>query len=550
MPAIDLRFVRLGTNSELAADNRVIAAGTPVFELDTAALKVGDGLTPYVDLPAYFPGNPATSSDPITTAFSTAIPLDAYRTMGSVNQTGALAFTLNASGAKDGGETVLRIVADGSAISVAGFTLVGTGIDATAGKANQVAFYRQFGQAYYAAIVEAGTVAMVFAPNAPTGLTLGTPTSSTLPFTWTASVVNGSGSAATDYEIAYRTPAGSGAYTLFADGVSATPAATITGLLSSTAYGVYVRGINSAGPGPWSAEVTGTTTAAAGAAPVFSAQSAPGGTVGVAYTYTFVASNATSYALASGALPAGLTLSAGGVLSGTPTTAASSTFVVAATGAGGTTNSTSQTVVVAAAGSGSLTYTTGAAPASEDVTALGYIDYVVLSRLAAADHIRKGSVGAISAQTLTNAAAATAGGSPHTRVWTDAGSGFPSDIPSSSSNTTIAYGVTTPGTAGSVRYTAPMSTTQRKVRLLVGGYWSGDTGAEQLRIKASLSDGSAAPIVFNIPQVSAANAYATDYTVCEFTYTGSGAGTITVEGEFNTTATANHRILLGTVTYA
>ena len=81
-------------------------------------------------------------------------------------------------------------------------------------------------------------------------------------------------------------------------------------------------------------------------APIFSAQSAPAANVSTAYSYTFVASNTTSYALGTGSLPAGLTLSSAGVLSGTPTTAASYTFTVIATGPGGSTSSTSQSVNV------------------------------------------------------------------------------------------------------------------------------------------------------------------------------------------------------------
>ncbi len=83
--------------------------------------------------------------------------------------------------------------------------------------------------------------------------------------------------------------------------------------------------------------------------PTFSAQSAPGGTVGVSYSYQFTASNATSYAVGSGTLPAGLTLSSSGLLNGTPTTAATSSFVVTANGANGPTNSTAQSVTIAAA---------------------------------------------------------------------------------------------------------------------------------------------------------------------------------------------------------
>lgn len=91
-------------------------------------------------------------------------------------------------------------------------------------------------------------------------------------------------------------------------------------------------------------------------APVFTAQAAPGGTVGAAYTYAFIATNTASYALGTGSLPAGLTLS-GGVLSGTPITAAGYTFTVVATGGGGSTSSTSQSVTIAASGTGAMTIT-------------------------------------------------------------------------------------------------------------------------------------------------------------------------------------------------
>ena len=84
--------------------------------------------------------------------------------------------------------------------------------------------------------------------------------------------------------------------------------------------------------------------------PVFTSQSAPGGTVGVFYSYTFAASGSPTFSLYSGALPTGLTLSSSGVLSGTPTTNANYTFVVAATNGYGSTNSTTQSVSIAASG--------------------------------------------------------------------------------------------------------------------------------------------------------------------------------------------------------
>lgn len=92
-----------------------------------------------------------------------------------------------------------------------------------------------------------------------------------------------------------------------------------------------------------------TNNVAASVAPVFTAQSAPGGTVGSFYLYPFAANGATSYAVASGSLPPGTSLSTNGFLTGTATTAGSYTFVPSATGAGGTTNGASQTIVIAAA---------------------------------------------------------------------------------------------------------------------------------------------------------------------------------------------------------
>src|ERR1039457_5011044 len=62
--------------------------------------------------------------------------------------------------------------------------------------------------------------------------------------------------------------------------------------------------------------------------------SLPAGTVGVAYSQALGASGGSppySWAVASGALPAGLSLSAGGTLSGTPGTAGSSSFTVRVT---------------------------------------------------------------------------------------------------------------------------------------------------------------------------------------------------------------------------
>lgn len=81
--------------------------------------------------------------------------------------------------------------------------------------------------------------------------------------------------------------------------------------------------------------------------------SVPSGTVGVAYSQTFSATGGNgsyTYARSAGTLPAGLTLnSATGVLSGTPTAAATRTFTIRATDGTGAIGTRSYTVTIAAA---------------------------------------------------------------------------------------------------------------------------------------------------------------------------------------------------------
>ena len=106
--------------------------------------------------------------------------------------------------------------------------------------------------------------------------------------------------------------------------------------------------------------------------------SLPNGTNGTAYSQTVTASGGTgpyTFALSSGALPAGLTLSAGGVISGTPTGSGSSSFTVGATDTVGNVGSRLYTVNI---GSAILTISpptlpagTQGTPYSQTVTASG-----------------------------------------------------------------------------------------------------------------------------------------------------------------------------------
>lgn len=98
--------------------------------------------------------------------------------------------------------------------------------------------------------------------GAPTGQVAGTPTSTTLPISWTAPASNG-GSAITDYLIEYS-PNGGTTYTAFAHTASAATSATITGLTSGVAYTTRVSAINGLGTGAPSSTITTTTATAAG----------------------------------------------------------------------------------------------------------------------------------------------------------------------------------------------------------------------------------------------------------------------------------------------
>jgi PKD repeat protein len=109
--------------------------------------------------------------------------------------------------------------------------------------------------------------------------------------------------------------------------------------------------------------------------PTITTLTLPDGTVGTAYSQTLAATGLApiTWSVSIGSLPAGLTLSAAGVISGTPTAAGTASFTVMATNAGGTDTQTititiaSAPIVVTApniTGQTSMTLTTGYAATS------------------------------------------------------------------------------------------------------------------------------------------------------------------------------------------
>ena len=127
-------------------------------------------------------------------------------------------------------------------------------------------------------------------------------------------------------------------------GVTLGVGASLTGRALATSGPVTLSGSNTAG---------GCSVAPPVCPPIaLSPATLPGGTLGVAYSQTFTGSGGVvpfTFAVTAGALPAGLTLTAAGVLSGTPTTSGTSTFTIRGSDATGCFQETSYTVPVATA---------------------------------------------------------------------------------------------------------------------------------------------------------------------------------------------------------
>jgi hypothetical protein len=137
--------------------------------------------------------------------------------------------------------------------------------------------------------------------------------------------------------------------------------------------------------------------------------SLPNGTQGTAYSQTVTASGGTgpyTFALTAGALPTGLTLSAGGVISGTPTGSGVSNFTVGATDSIGDTGSHAYSVNI---GTGVLVVAPAALPAGTQNTA--YNQTVTASGGTGGPYTFTISSGALPAG-LTMSSAGVIGGTP------------------------------------------------------------------------------------------------------------------------------------------
>jgi len=118
-------------------------------------------------------------------------------------------------------------------------------------------------------------------------------------------------------------------------GLTLNAAGTISG--TPTATGTFTFTVSATNSVSAARELT--IIVAAGIPTITTTSTLPGATVGVAYSQTLEANThgggAITWAIATGTLPAGLTLSNAGVISGTPTTAGQSNFTVRATNSAG-----------------------------------------------------------------------------------------------------------------------------------------------------------------------------------------------------------------------
>jgi alpha-tubulin suppressor-like RCC1 family protein len=143
--------------------------------------------------------------------------------------------------------------------------------------------------------------------------------------------------------------------------------ATSTGIISGTPTAAGAKTFTVQAKDANGATTTKSLTITAYALPTVSTSSLAGGKVNTSYSQTLAASGGkTAYVwnISSGTLPAGLTLSSAGDISGTPTTAGTVTFTVKVTDANGKTATKSLSIAVTASSKADLVVTAVSGPGS------------------------------------------------------------------------------------------------------------------------------------------------------------------------------------------
>jgi hypothetical protein len=170
-------------------------------------------------------------------------------------------------------------------------------------------------------------------------LTMTPPPSTLVPVISTASLANGVAGSA--YSQTLTATGGTTPYTWAVEtgtlpaGLSLSPDGVISGTPTAAGASSFtVRVTDSASPATTATQALSITITAALVPLAVSTTSAADGTVGSAYSQTLTAIGGTTpytWTVAAGTLPTGLSLSAAGVISGTPTAAGASSFTVGVT---------------------------------------------------------------------------------------------------------------------------------------------------------------------------------------------------------------------------
>lgn len=156
-------------------------------------------------------------------------------------------------------------------------------------------------------------------------------------------------------------------------GLSLSSSGVLNGTPTAAGSFTYTVGANNAF-GSATSNQENTTISGSGTAPAFTQAVPPDGTVGTAYSYTFVASGTAPvvFALNTGAFPTGLTMHAStGILSGTPSSAAVYTYTVWANNAFGSVSSATKTTTIASNGTAPV-FTQAAPPSGTVGTGYSY----------------------------------------------------------------------------------------------------------------------------------------------------------------------------------
>jgi uncharacterized protein YhjY with autotransporter beta-barrel domain len=312
-------------------------------------------------------GSPGPYSYTLTGALPAGLTFSGNTISGTPTAPGSYPITVTATDTQLTGAGAPYSIAQNYTIEVPAPSIVvdpATLPDTTAGQPYSATLTATGGVSPYAFAVTAGAL--------PAGLTLGsdgalsgtTTASGTFTFTVTATDANGqsgsraytvtvavpaltltpatlpNGTAGTAYSQTLTISGGIAPYTTTLTGTLPAGlvfnAATLTFSGTPTQAGTFTFSVtvtDSTGGTPATVTNSYTVTIAAPAVTLTPA-TLPNGTAGVAYTQAFGASGGIApytFAVSSGALPAGLTLTTGGVLSGTPTAAGTFNFSVTAT---------------------------------------------------------------------------------------------------------------------------------------------------------------------------------------------------------------------------